>query len=134
MDRFKQINTRFGHLTGDFVLTEIATLLKGSVRGTDVAIRYGGDEFLIALANTNAVGAATVVNRIQDSLKEWNQSGNLDDFTVSLSIGTAEWMDGKTLDEVLDLADQNMYEEKFRHVPFSEHEHGTPGSTLQQRG
>ena len=134
MDRFKQINTRFGHLTGDFVLTEIATLLKGSVRGTDVAIRYGGDEFLIALANTNAVGAAIVVNRIQDSLKEWNQSGNLDDFTVSLSIGTAEWMDGKTLDEVLDLADQHMYEEKFRHVPFSEHEHGTPGSTLQQRG
>jgi diguanylate cyclase (GGDEF)-like protein len=134
VDRFKQINTRFGHLTGDFVLTEIATLLKGSVRGTDVAIRYGGDEFLIALANTNAVGAATVVNRIQDSLKEWNQSGNLDDFTVNLSIGTAEWIDGKTLDEVLDLADQNMYEEKFRHVPFSEDEHGTRGSTLQQRG
>ena len=97
VDRFKQINTRFGHLTGDFVLTEIATLLKGSVRGTDVAIRYGGDEFLIALANTDATGAATVVNRIQDSLKDWNQSGNLDDFTVRLSIGTAEWIDGKTL-------------------------------------
>jgi diguanylate cyclase (GGDEF)-like protein len=134
VDRFKQINTRFGHLTGDYVLTEIATLLKGSVRGTDVAIRYGGDEFLIALANTDPAGAATVVNRIQDFLKEWNQSGNLDDFTVSLSIGTAEWIDGKTLDEVLDLADQNMYEEKFRHVSLSEHEHGTPGSTVQQRG
>jgi diguanylate cyclase (GGDEF)-like protein len=130
VDRFKQINTRFGHLTGDFVLTEIATLLKGSVRGTDVAIRYGGDEFLIALANTNAAGAATVVNRIQDSLKEWNQSGNLDDFTVSLSIGTAEWIDGKTLDEVLDLADRNMYEEKFHHVPSSERAHLTPSSTL----
>lgn len=119
VDRFKQINTRFGHLTGDFVLTEIATLLKGSVRGTDVAIRYGGDEFLIALANTNEHGAATVVNRIQDSLKEWNQSGNLDDFTVSLSIGTAEWIDGKTLDEVLDFADRNMYEEKFHDTPLS---------------
>jgi diguanylate cyclase (GGDEF)-like protein len=106
VDRFKEINTRFGHLTGDFVLTEIATLLRGSVRGTDVAIRYGGDEFLIALANSSAAGAATVVNRIQDSLREWNQSGNLDDFTVSLSIGTAEWIDGKTLDKVLDLADR----------------------------
>lgn len=113
VDRFKQINTRFGHLTGDFVLTEIATLLKGSIRGTDVAIRYGGDEFLIALANTDAPGAVTVVNRIQDSLNEWNQSGNLDNFAVSLSIGTAEWVDGKTLDEVLDLADRSMYEEKF---------------------
>lgn len=118
VDRFKQINTRFGHLTGDFVLTEIATLLKGSVRGTDAAIRYGGDEFLIALANTNAAGAATVVNRIQDFLKEWNQSGNLDDFTVSLSIGTAEWIDGKTLDEVLGLADRHMYEEKSHHPRF----------------
>lgn len=114
VDRFKQVNTRFGHLTGDFVLTEIATLLKGSIRGTDVAIRYGGDEFLIALSNTNAFGAVTVVNRIHSSLAEWNQSSSLDDFTISLSIGTAEWKDGKTLDEVLDLADRNMYGEKFQ--------------------
>ena len=112
VDRFKQVNTRFGHLTGDFVLTEIATLLKGSIRGTDVAIRYGGDEFLIALSNTNAVGAVTVVNRIHSFLAEWNQSSTLDDFTISLSIGLAEWSDGKTLDEVLDLADRNMYEQK----------------------
>ena len=134
VDRFKHINTRFGHLTGDFVLSEIATLLKGSIRGTDVVIRYGGDEFLIALANTNAVGAATVVNRIQDFLKEWNQSGNLDDFTVSLSIGTAEWIDGKTLDEVLDLADRNMYQEKSHHAPSSQSTDLTHRSTLQQRG
>lgn len=114
VDRFKQVNTRFGHLTGDFVLTEIAALLRGSIRGTDVAIRYGGDEFLLALANTNAAGATTVVNRIQSFLKEWNRSSTLDNFTMSLSIGMAEWVDGKTLDEVLDLADRNMYEEKFK--------------------
>lgn len=119
LDRFKQVNTKFGHLTGDFVLTEIATLLKGSIRGTDAAIRYGGDEFLMALANTNAAGAATVVTRIQGFLNEWNQSSSLDDFTVSLSIGMAEWTDGKTLDEVLDLADRNMYEEKSQRASLS---------------
>jgi diguanylate cyclase (GGDEF)-like protein len=113
VDHFKQVNTRFGHLTGDFVLSEIATLLKGSIRGADAAIRYGGDEFLLALANTNATGATTVVNRIQFSLNDWNQLSGLDDFTVSLSIGMAEWTDGKTLDEVLDLADRNMYQEKI---------------------
>jgi diguanylate cyclase (GGDEF)-like protein len=112
LDRFKEVNTRFGHLTGDFVLTEVATLLKGSIRGADAAIRYGGDEFLIALANTGADGAATVIHRIQTFLNDWNQSSGLDDFTVSLSIGTAEWTDGKTLDEVLDAADQNMYKNK----------------------
>ena len=118
LDHFKQVNTRFGHLTGDFVLTEIATLLKSSIRGTDAAIRYGGDEFLIALSNTNAAGAETVVKRIEASLNDWNQSSSLDDFTVSLSLGLAEWTDGKTLDEVLDQADRNMYEEKSRSAPL----------------
>jgi diguanylate cyclase (GGDEF)-like protein len=131
VDRFKQVNTRFGHLTGDFVLTEIATLLKGAIRGTDVAIRYGGDEFLIALANTNAAGAATVVTRIQGFLNEWNESSSLDDFSVSLSIGIAEWTDGKTLDEVLDLGDRNMYKEKFQRAPLSEPGYLILGSTLQ---
>jgi diguanylate cyclase (GGDEF)-like protein len=131
LDRFKQVNTRFGHLTGDFVLNEIATLLKSSIRGTDAAIRYGGDEFLVALANTNAAGAATVVTRIQAFLDDWNESSSLDDFTVSLSIGMAEWTDGKTLDDVLDLADQHMYEEKSHRAPLSEAGQGTGGSNLQ---
>jgi diguanylate cyclase (GGDEF)-like protein len=133
VDRFKRVNTRFGHLTGDFVLTEIATLLKGSIRGADAAIRYGGDEFLIALANTGTTGAGTVVNRIRQSLNDWNQSSGLDDCTVSLSIGMAEWTDGKTLDELLDLADRHMYEEKLQDASLSEPEHKTAASTLQTR-
>src|ERR1700687_108815 len=133
VERFKQLNTRFGHLTGDFVLTEIATLLKGSIRGADAAIRYGGDEFLIAMPNTNTADAATVVSRILDSLNEWNKSSNLDDFTVSLSMGMAEWTDGKTLDEVLDVADQNMYKAKSQHVPSSESRKGTGLSIPQPR-
>ena len=54
VDRFKQINTEFGHLTGDFVLSEIAAVLKASIRGSDAVVRYGGDEFLILLADTTA--------------------------------------------------------------------------------
>jgi len=49
-DNFKKINTRFGHLTGDFVLAEIAGILKTMIRGSDAVVRYGGDEFLILLA------------------------------------------------------------------------------------
>jgi predicted signal transduction protein with EAL and GGDEF domain len=63
-DKFKQINTRFGHLTGDFVLAEIAGVLKASIRGSDAVVRYGGDEFLILLADTTEVGAEIVVQRI----------------------------------------------------------------------
>ena len=132
VDRFKQVNTRFGHLTGDFVLTEIATLLKGSIRGSDAAVRYGGDEFLIMLSNTNKAGAAHVVDRIETSLNDWNQSSVLDDFTVSVSIGVAQWSDGQTLDEVLDLADRSMYQEKFL-PPLSEPGHEPVASTPQTR-
>jgi len=111
-DNFKKINTRFGHLTGDFVLAEIAGILKASIRGSDAVVRYGGDEFLIWLADTTASAAETVVKRIDGKLDDWNAAGNVEDFAISVSIGIAEWHDGDTLDEMLDGADRRMYERK----------------------
>lgn len=112
LDKFKDVNSRFGHLTGDFVLAEAANLLKGSVRGSDAVVRYGGDEFLILLADTTSEGASTVVQRITSHLAEWNAARPVENLTLSLSIGVAEWRDGQTLDEVLDVADQRMYGNK----------------------
>jgi len=112
VDRFKEVNTRFGHLTGDFVLAEVATLLRSSVRGSDAVVRYGGDEFLIILADTGASGAGRVVQRIMKYLVDWNGSGHLDGFDLALSIGLSEWSDGRTLDEMLDSADRAMYVKK----------------------
>lgn len=109
VDRFKEVNTRFGHLIGDFVLREIAELLKASVRGSDAVVRYGGDEFLLILADTSASGAHKVVERIHSSVEEWNHAGHLEKFELSLSLGVGEWVEDKSLDEVLDAADQNMY-------------------------
>jgi diguanylate cyclase (GGDEF)-like protein len=109
VDHFKAVNTRFGHLTGDFVLAEIAALLKTSVRGSDAVVRYGGDEFLVILADTSAVNANAVVERCKGYLREWNRAGHLEDVQLSLSIGTAEWGDGKSLEEMLDSADREMY-------------------------
>lgn len=111
-DRFKEINTRFGHLTGDLVIAEIATLLKTSVRGADAVIRFGGDEFLIILVDTSQKGAATVIDRISRSVTAWNADGQLKDFNLNLSIGSAEWREDRTLEDVLDAADKNMYEMK----------------------
>jgi len=111
-DRFKEINTRFGHLTGDFVLAEIAGILKLSIRGSDAVVRYGGDEFLILLSETTSVGAQKVVERIKEKLAEWNAAGHLQNCLIRLSIGTAEWQDGKTLDQMLDAADRSMFEQK----------------------
>ena len=114
IDRFKEINTRFGHLRGDFVLAEVAGLLRHSVRGCDAVIRYGGDEFLTIVADASADEAENVVRRVQGYLSDWNKNSQLEDFTLTLSIGIAEWTEGKALDEILDTADRDMYAKKNR--------------------
>jgi len=114
-DRFKDINTRFGHLTGDFVIAEIAALLQGAVRGSDAVVRYGGDEFLVILSDSGLEGARIARHRVEKSVEDWNRAGHLADFELGLSVGLAEWHDGQTLDEVLTEADKQMYEVKEAH-------------------
>jgi diguanylate cyclase (GGDEF)-like protein len=109
VDRLKEVNTRFGHLTGDVVLASTAALLKHSVRGSDAVFRYGGDEFLIILADTSCSDARHVVERIRIGLAEWNRAGHLERFELDVSIGVSEWSEGKTLGGLLDSADNEMY-------------------------
>jgi diguanylate cyclase (GGDEF)-like protein len=108
-DRFKDINTQFGHLTGDFVIAEIAALLQGAVRGSDAVVRYGGDEFLVILADSPLEGANVAASRVEKSVEDWNRAGHLPGYELSLSIGLAQWQEGQTLDEILTEADKQMY-------------------------
>jgi diguanylate cyclase (GGDEF)-like protein len=119
VDRFKDVNTRFGHLTGDVVLADAAALLKSAVRGSDAVFRYGGDEFLIILADTSRAGTTRVIERIRAYLLDWNREGTLAGFELNLSIGVSEWCEGKTLDELLDEADREMYAAKANRTPNS---------------
>lgn len=112
VDAFKDINTQFGHLTGDFVLAELAALLRFCVRGADAVVRYGGDEFLIILADATVEGSDIVSSRIHKSVDEWNRTGHLSGVQVGFSIGVAEWSPDKNLDQILGEADQNMYANK----------------------
>ena len=109
VDRFREVNTRFGHITGDFVLSEVAGLLMSATRGSDAVVRYGGDEFLIILANTTPQNASVVIKRISLFMERWNEGNHLEGFSLSVSVGVAGWVDGQSLDEVLDAADQDMY-------------------------
>jgi diguanylate cyclase (GGDEF)-like protein len=115
IDRFREVNTKFGHLTGDFVLADAASLLKAAVRGSDAVFRYGGDEFIVILGDTGLQGAAQVIARIHACTNEWNKAGHLAGFELALSVGAAEWKDGMSIDELMDTADRQMYEVKGTH-------------------
>jgi diguanylate cyclase (GGDEF)-like protein len=95
------------------MLAEIAGILKASIRGSDAAVRYGGDEFLILLADSTIEGSEKVVQRITGRIEDWNSCEHLEGFRVTLSIGAAQWKEGDTLDEVLDGADRQMYQHKI---------------------
>jgi diguanylate cyclase (GGDEF)-like protein len=114
LDDFKTINTKFGHLTGDFVIAEVAAILSCAVRGSDAVVRYGGDEFLVFLADSSKAGAEIVVSRITRAVEDWNQGGHLRDYTLRISLGMDEWHEGESLDSLLTRADQRMYELKER--------------------
>lgn len=109
VDSFREINSRFGHMTGDFVLLEVATILKSAVRGSDAVIRYGGDEFLMILADAPVGDVDVVKSRIRRFVQDWNSSGHLKDFELALSVGAAAWRPGMTPDEIMNEADKEMY-------------------------
>ena len=112
---FKEVNTRFGHLTGDLVLAEVGGLLKKCTRGSDYAIRIGGDEFLIVLVDTNMAGSKIVKGRINQAVIAWNDQPSIPKVNLSLSIGLKELDGSQTFDEALAEADANMYVEKKSH-------------------
>ncbi len=114
VNRFKQINDHLGHVVGDNVLREVGILLQNSVRGEDFVIRYGGDEFLIVLPETDGETSA-IEARILASVDQWNVSREeMLGFPLSLAIGDAHWLSDSELsiEDVLAVADRRMYERK----------------------
>jgi len=114
VNRFKQINDQLGHAVGDKVLQEIGALLRSFVRGEDFVIRYGGDEFLVVLPETN--GETEIIKtRIIDGLVRWNtENPELLPFPLTLAVGEAHWMpgSGQSIEQVLADVDRLMYEDK----------------------
>ncbi len=119
IDHFKEINDRFGHLTGDFVLAEVANILRSCIRGSDYIVRYGGDEFVLILPETDEEGADMVKRRIYQRVEEWQGKNRMGKFSLNLSIGTHLHKNGETADQTLSLADSNMYEDKRRPRPVA---------------
>ncbi|MFC0676817.1 diguanylate cyclase [Lysobacter korlensis] len=108
VDHFKQVNDRHGHLLGDRALRAVADVVSASVRETDVAVRYGGEEFLVALPRTDLAHATEIAHRIRERVEATALP-----FVLTVSIGVAPG--DPELDrpeQVFDRADQALYRAK----------------------
>lgn len=123
LDYFKLVNDSYGHLVGSWLLVEVARVLKSCVREIDVVVRYGGDEFVIILSETDLAGAKVVAERIRQRMAE-HQFMPRNDLILKITccVGIATFPDdGQTKEELIHLADKAMYrgKETTRNVVYS---------------
>jgi diguanylate cyclase (GGDEF)-like protein len=107
MDRFKSVNDGAGHAVGDQVLQRIGAILRESIRGGDVAARYGGDEFVILLDGATLDEGEQIARRIQQAVKDYARSEGFD-FSVTIALGEAP-THGSSIDALMDRVDEALY-------------------------
>jgi diguanylate cyclase (GGDEF)-like protein len=110
LDRFKQINDRFGHHDGDRILREVALVLRDVVRTPDTCFRWGGDEFVILLAEVDLSAADEIGTRISDAVPA--RCATPDAAPVTITFGTAEHVAGQSGGRLLAIADAALLAEK----------------------
>ncbi len=114
LDDFKPINDQYGHLAGSQALQEVAKILKATVRDVDLVFRYGGDEFVVLLIESDAKAGFKTAQRIRERIQSMRLEVQPGRFAqVTASIGVAAFPEhGTEKDRLLSLADECMYESK----------------------
>jgi len=115
IDNFKKINDNFGHPFGNYVLKEVANIIKKYTRNNvDIPIRYGGDEFLLILPQTDLEGAVTVTERIRKEIEEYKfeEKGITTEVRISGGVAGMRPEDTLTKEELIKKADEALYRAK----------------------
>jgi diguanylate cyclase (GGDEF)-like protein len=107
LDYFKKYNDQFGHVAGDTLLRSIAALMVSNIRGQDLVVRYGGEEFCLVLPETDIVGG----HHLLDKLREGGRDATTD-FGITLSAGLTSWDGIEDTTSLIDRADQALYRAK----------------------
>jgi diguanylate cyclase (GGDEF)-like protein len=114
IDKFKKINDTYGHQIGDQVLRTFAAVIRSILRKTDFCGRYGGEEFLIVLTQTDLQAAKLFAERIRDCVENSFFPDLGPDSRVTVSIGLAEHRMQENIEKTISLADESLYKAKKR--------------------
>ncbi|WP_144393588.1 GGDEF domain-containing protein [Pleionea sediminis] len=112
IDHFKRINDTYGHLAGDEVLRQVASLLGNAVRKEDRVFRYGGEEFVVLLSATDLPSARLTAERIRMELEATKITALGIEIDVTASLGISEWQVGESGNTFFHRADQALYNAK----------------------
>ncbi len=114
LDNFKRVNDTHGHTTGDYVLAEVASVLKSNLRRNDMAGRYGGEEFIILLPEIDSAAAREVAERLRETIATQPMQTGEDKVWVTISVGiaTLRHKDGEALTSLIHAADTALYRAK----------------------
>ena len=109
IDNFKQVNDRHGHIFGDQVIVSVAQCLKNNVRGSDLIIRFGGDEFLIVLHEMNMEQTLISAEKIRDAVSQLDLSVPDSDLKISVSVSIVVAVGAENWLELLAQADRSLF-------------------------
>jgi len=109
IDNLKSINDSRGHLAGDKAIWIVGKSIRESIRKQDIAIRYGGDEFFILLANTRKAVAEKVIKRIKENIRKRGKKENI---YIEISTGTAYSGHTREIGKIIAMADSKMDKDK----------------------
>jgi two-component system cell cycle response regulator len=112
IDLFKEVNDTYGHLVGDAVLKDLATIVRAKLRPDDIFVRYGGDEFAAVLPETLMQDALLTAERLRQIVMEHDFFIEGESINVTISIGVVEFQKGWTNDQLIKAADEMLYEAK----------------------
>jgi diguanylate cyclase (GGDEF)-like protein len=110
IDDFKSVNDTYGHDVGDYVLIKISEIILDTIRKTDITARWGGEEFMVLLPETNIGGCMKIAQNVRKNVEEFHFEGI--DRSITISIGAIEYNEQSDRDTLIKNVDIALYEAK----------------------